>query len=231
MLSVRNHIKNPSRVPTQNEQPTALPLGTDKVNDSQAKAIDWTGICARIQNCDNAATEELYGIFSKGIRYYFCRQVGPQDLDDNLHDTFMIVVQAIQRGDVREPERLMGFIRTIVRRQVAAYIDKMVHSRSEEVALDIAAPIANRHRNPEQLLVAQQHAAIMKSALEQLPSREREILVRFYVREEPLEQICEEMNLTETQFRLSKSRAKARFGEIGKKKLRPSVALFMGASA
>jgi RNA polymerase sigma-70 factor, ECF subfamily len=46
--------------------------------------------------------------------------------------------------------------------------------------------------------------------------------VRFYLNEEPQEQICREMALTETQFRLLKSRAKARFGEIGKKKLTAS---------
>jgi len=33
--------------------------------------------------------------------------------------------------------------------------------------------------------------------------------------------------LTETQFRLFKSRAKARFGEIGKKKLQRSVISFL----
>ena len=65
--------------------------------------------------------EELYQLFSKGIRFYLCRQLGPQELDDKVHDTFVVVVQAIRRGDLREPERLMGFVRTIVRRQVAAH--------------------------------------------------------------------------------------------------------------
>jgi DNA-directed RNA polymerase specialized sigma24 family protein len=59
----------------------------------------------------------------------------------------------------------------------------------------------------------------MKSALDALSQRDREILVRFYLKEQPQEKICEEMDLTETQFRLLKSRAKAKFGEIGKKKL------------
>ena len=39
------------------------------------------------------------------------------------------------------------------------------------------------------------------------------------VDEQGQDQICSEMALTETQFRLMKSRAKARFGELGKKKL------------
>jgi RNA polymerase sigma-70 factor, ECF subfamily len=47
----------------------------------------------------------------------------------------------------------------------------------------------------------------------------REILTRFYLQEESQEEICAVMILTETQFRLLKSRAKSRFGELGKKKL------------
>ena len=55
----------------------------------------------------------------------------------------------------------------------------------------------------------------------------------FYLREQSQEQICEEMKLTETQFRLLKSRAKARFGELGKKKLahKSLQAVFMRTSA
>jgi hypothetical protein len=45
------------------------------------------------------------------------------------------------------------------------------------------------------------------------------ILTRFYLLEETQDQICSEMVLTATQFRLRKSRAKIRFGELGKKKL------------
>ena len=47
-------------------------------------------------------------------------------LDDKVHDTFLVVVQAIRRGELRDPQRLMGFVRTVVRRQVAAHIDKVV---------------------------------------------------------------------------------------------------------
>ena len=47
--------------------------------------------------------------------------------------------------------------------------------------------------------------------------RDREILHRFYVQEQSQEQICQEMSLSYNQFRLLKSRAKARFGELGKR--------------
>jgi RNA polymerase sigma-70 factor (ECF subfamily) len=176
--------------------------------------------------------EELYALFARGIRFYLCRQLGPQELDDKVHDAFLIVVQAIKRGDLREPERLMGFVRTVVRRQVAAYIDGVVHSRREELHLDVGVRVADGRNNPEQDAAFQQKVEFMSSILRNLSDRDREILTRFYLDEQTQEKICEDMSLTETQFRLLKSRAKARFGELGKRKLqqKPFDSLFLRTS-
>jgi RNA polymerase sigma-70 factor, ECF subfamily len=177
--------------------------------------------------------EQLYKLFSRGIRYYLCRQLGPQELEDKVHDTFLIVVNAIRRGDLREPERLMGFVRTVVRRQVAAYIEQAVHTRREQTDIESGISIADRKQNPEQEAMNSEKTELMKSALSALSERDREILVRFYLKEQPQEQICREMSLTETQFRLLKSRAKAKFGEIGRKKLQSNgiFSVFVRAQA
>src|SRR5258708_1293356 len=92
----------------------------------------WADLVERIKTSGTEGMAELYELFSKGIRFYLCRQLGPQELDDKVHDTFVVVVQAIRRGELREPERLMGFVRTIVRRQVAAHIDRGVHDRRDQ---------------------------------------------------------------------------------------------------
>lgn len=184
--------------------------------------VDWAALVAQVKAGDDAGMEALYKLFSRGIRFYLCRQLGPQELEDKVHDTFLIVVNAIKRGDLREPERLMGFVRTVVRRQVAAYIETAVHTRREQTDLETGITVADRKLNPEQEAMTKQKAALMKSALAALSERDREILVRFYLKEQTQEQICSEMNLTETQFRLLKSRAKAKFGEVGRKKLTTS---------
>jgi DNA-directed RNA polymerase specialized sigma24 family protein len=59
----------------------------------------------------------------------------------------------------------------------------------------------------------------MRSVLSSISTRDSEILTRFYLLEQTQEEICTEMKLSETQFRLLKSRAKARFGELGRRKL------------
>jgi RNA polymerase sigma-70 factor (ECF subfamily) len=202
-------------------------------SDTINSPVDWHQLVARIQSGDNSGLEDLYALFARGIRFYMCRQLGPQELDDKVHDAFLIVVQAIKRGELREPERLMGFVRTVVRRQVAAYIDDVVHSRREELHLDLGVRVADGRNNPEQIAAFRQKVEFMTDILRSLSDRDREILTRFYLDEQTQEQICEEMNLTETQFRLLKSRAKSRFGELGKKKIqqKPLGSLFLRTSA
>ncbi len=163
--------------------------------------------------------EGLYSILSKGVRYYLWRQLGPQDLDDKVHDAFLTINQSIRNGELREPERLMGYVRTIVRRQVAAHIHGAVRSRRTQVDIDTGVNLSDHHPDPELQLIERQNQELAKRILGSLHKRDREVLMRFYLREEPAEQICREMGLTETQFRLIKSRAKARFTELGRRRL------------
>jgi RNA polymerase sigma factor (sigma-70 family) len=201
----------------------ADPTGSDPANTG----THWVDLVERIKTEDQSGMEELYKVFSRGVRFYLCRQLGPQDLEDKVHDTFLIVVQAVRRGELREPERLMGFVRTVVRRQVAAHIDQAVHTRRQQVGIENGTIVVDLNRNPEQTAIQQQHEQIAKRVLHSISKRDREILTRFYLLEQPQEQICEQMSLTETQFRLLKSRAKARFGELGKRRLgRRTIAHF-----
>jgi len=179
----------------------------------------WAQLVERIRFSQTDGMAELYHLFSKGVRFYLCRQLGIQELDDKVHDIFVVVVQAIRRGELREPERLMGFVRTVVRRQVAAHIDKAVQARREQMDLDASSRVPDPNGNPEEAAIFNQKEDLVRRILAELSSRDREILTRFYLQEESQEEICAVMILTETQFRLLKSRAKSRFGELGKKKL------------
>jgi len=176
----------------------------------------WSELVEQIRNGDPSALEQMYHIFSTGVRFYLCRQLGPQDLDDRVHDVFLIIVQSIQNGELREPERLMGYVHTIVRRQVAAQIDDNVRARRSQADLDFGKNLSDHRPNPERSAIEHENEELAMRILNSLPKRDREVLARFYLEEQPPDRICREMGLTETQFRLVKSRAKARFGELGK---------------
>ncbi len=180
-------------------------------------APDWTSLVNRIRNDDSDAMAELYAIFAEGVRYFLLRNLGPDDLDDKVHDCFVIVTQAIRNGDLREPERLMGYVRTVVKRQIAASIDVAVQQRRNRVDFeDSLLTVSNWRENPERNVIAMQRAEIARKVLNGMSRRNRDVLIRFYVLEQTQEQISAEMGLSYNQFRLLKSRAKARFGKMGK---------------
>src|ERR1022692_1830123 len=112
----------------------------------------WRELVERVRSGDPAGVVDLYRLFSTGIRFYLCRHVRPQDLDDKVHDLFMIVVQSIQTGDLREPDRLMGYVRTIVRRQVAARIDNVVQARRNQTDLNHGMTLSEHQPNQERRL-------------------------------------------------------------------------------
>jgi RNA polymerase sigma-70 factor, ECF subfamily len=179
----------------------------------------WAELVEKIRENHPDGLEELYRVFSRGVRFYLCRQLGPQDLDDRVHDTFITVALAIQRGELRDPDRLMGYVRTIVRRQVAAQIEDNVFTRKQHFDLDWGLAVRDTASNPEQAAIRLENQQLAVKVLKSIAPRDREILIRFYLWEQPAEQICTEMGLTDTQFRLLKSRAKARFGQLGRRKV------------
>ena len=186
---------------------------------SDPREPSWSQIVERIRDGDPEGMEQLYAVFVKGVRFFLWRQLGPQDLDDKVHDVFLIITQSIQRGDLREPDRLMGYVRTVVRRQVAAYIDTAVQARRNQQPIDPAMALSVNEPDPERLVIERQNQDVAMRMLNVLPKRDREVLVRFYLQEQTAEEICRDMKLTETQFRLIKSRAKARYGELGRRRL------------
>ena len=202
-------------------EPSDRERSPDGEGNNGFSAERWVSMVDRIRGGEPGAMEELYQVFSRGIRYYLCRHLGPQELDDKVHDTFLIVVQAIQGGGLREPEKLMGFVRTVVRRQVAAFIDIAVHTRRDFTDLELGGVVPDGAANPEQQLLRDERSSVMQKVLRGISRRDREILTRFYLYEQPQAQICHEMELTETQFRLLKSRAKTRFAELGRKRIGP----------
>lgn len=175
----------------------------------------WEELAMRLQRGDRKAMQELYDIFYKGTRYMLFRHLGPDDLDDKVHDVFVAVNESIRKGELRDPSRLPGYIHTIVRRQIVDHIERAANLRRNRVEFEEA--ICDLHPDPEFEIMERQNIDIALSVLQRISGRDREVLVRFYFNEETVEQICGALSLTATQFRLIKSRAKRRFGELGRR--------------
>jgi len=173
----------------------------------------------RVQRADADGMAELYEFISTGLRPYLARQLRSQDFHDKVHSIFVDVVIAIQRGQLREPHRLMGFARTIARRKVSGYIDDAASSRRNQVEIGSAFWLASPRATPETEMISRQQQDLVRWTLAHLSEREGEILSRFYMQEQSQQQICSEMGLTHTQYRLLKWRSKARFEQVSRRQI------------
>ncbi|MGD1093081.1 MAG: hypothetical protein ABSB35_13955 [Bryobacteraceae bacterium] len=59
-------------------QADAPALPGDSAGSAAAYAV-WAELVERIRSGETDGMEELYQLFSKGIRFYLCRQLGPQE--------------------------------------------------------------------------------------------------------------------------------------------------------
>ena len=175
--------------------------------------VDWAGVVSRIQQGDAGAEEFLYRTLSGGARFFLQRRLGTQDVEDRVHDLFLIVVGAIRRGEIEHPERLMGFVRTVLYRQSSG------RQREDAAEFDTAAEIPSPGTTPEERAIAEQRSALMAKVLRGMNDRDFEVLSRFYLREQTPRQICDEMGMTQVQFQLLKSRAKGRLADLMRRKL------------
>ena len=189
----------------------------------QEPEIDWRNVVSLIQRGDPAGEETLYRTLRTGARRFLQRRLGTEDVDDRVHDVFLIVTGAIRRDDIQHPEHLMAFVRTVLYRQLNLAIGDAVRRRASSGGLSEIAGLTAAEPTPEQRAIADQKVTLMKEMLREMSYRDFEILSRFYLREHPPEKICAEMGLTQVQFQLLKSRAKARLADRMLRKLARNV--------
>jgi RNA polymerase sigma factor (sigma-70 family) len=187
--------------------------------------VDWSNVVELIQRGDPAGEETLYRTLLIGARLFLQRRLGTQDVDDRVHDVFLIVAGAIRRGELQHPERLMGFVRTVLYRQLNLEIGEVIQRRNRSSDFAETAHLAAAELTPEQEAIAGQKVTLMKAELREMSGRDFEVLSRFYLREQPPEQICAEMGLTQVQFQLLKSRAKARLADRMRRKMTRNAAV------
>ncbi len=174
----------------------------------------FRNVVDNVRNGHPDGLEQLYKVFrilSSSLR----RQIGFQDFDDRVHDMFIVVAEAIRDGKLREPSALPSYIHGVARLSSCSKIG--IRARHDRLSgcLKQWVTMKGHCSTPEDALVDRQRTEIMRSMLDRLPDREREILTRFYLHEETKEEICVLMRLTNTQFRLAKSRAKQRLSRMG----------------
>ena len=154
-------------------------------------------IVSLVENGEPAGMTALHGVVCRGIRLFFVRNHSIDAAEDMTHDVLLEAVNFIRRRKLKEPNVLLGLVWTIAWRRLISAIRKrkeegtVVEDGSEMMVESDSFERVHRHEQVE----------IAKQVLREMPSRGREILVRYDLKEQNPEQICADMGITETQFR------------------------------
>lgn len=181
---------------------------------SQPDGASAARLVRRIESGDRAAEAELVELYSRGIGYLLRHLTGDRALADDLHqETFRAVLEAMRRGDLREPEKLTGFIRATAKNLARAERRRWLRRGSpvpvEEI--ELADPAAGQL---SQAVRAQDRLRVRALLGELRSDRDRELLLRHYLAEESKESICARLGLEGAQFNLLLHRARQRFREL-----------------
>jgi RNA polymerase sigma-70 factor, ECF subfamily len=178
-------------------------------------------LVSRIRAGDQQAEVELVECYSSVVMNIIRREVGATALADDLYqESFCIIFEKVRRGDVREAEKLFGFVCGVARNQVIRHFQRAARQRNLAETEDA---VSISHPTPDQLeqLLQREKADIVRQILKEMANgRDIQVLFRFYLAEHDKKQICADLGLTSMQFNLVIHRARERYRELYERAMR-----------
>lgn len=179
----------------------------------------------RIRGGDPQAEEELIVRFGEGMTFLLRRWTrGHGDAEDLYQETFRLALEKIRRGEVRDPERLAGFLRSLARNLSIEHYRKAARRGEREEEIESAADTANPDTGQLGQLLRKEKVTLVRRLLEELGSdRDRQVLFRFYIAEEDKESIRTDLGLTAPEFNLVLFRARRRYRDLYERHAHPGA--------
>lgn len=171
-------------------------------------------LAARILQGDATAEHELVTRYARPVRLVLLKHTGnPQLASDLAQDTFVIAIQKLRAGEIRNPGSLGGFLRqTAINLSIEHYRRDKRYLRQDDGIIELQAPLGDTQAEHMDRRLARK---MLENAMAQLAQpRDREILHRFYLLEEDKTVICSALELSAAHFDRVLYRAKQRMREL-----------------
>ncbi len=169
-------------------------------------------LAEQIRSGDAEAEEELVGHFGRGIGVILRAVTRDRELAEDLYqETFRLAVEKLRQGALNDPEKLGSFLAGTAR-NLASDHRRRTFRRRTDTAGDTLTSLPDTA--PDQLgeLLRKEKAALARRVIGELENpRDREMILRFYVHEEPKPAICEDLDLTPRHFDRVLFRARQRY--------------------
>jgi RNA polymerase sigma-70 factor (ECF subfamily) len=169
----------------------------------------------RIRTGDRSAEDELVQRYSRGVFFVINQSVSDTTVADDIYqESFRLVLEKVRTGEVREPERLSGFISSLTRNLVIEYFRRSSRQQARLEA-DVDQRIPSPQPSQLDQLLRKEQGLLARRVLEALPSdRDRKVLYRFYIADDEKEQICADLEVSSGHFNQILCRARERYKKL-----------------
>jgi RNA polymerase sigma-70 factor (ECF subfamily) len=150
-----------------------------------------------------------------GLKAQLTRVTRNADLaSDMLQDAIVTALRKLRTGEIEHRSQLDGYVYRVALNHLRNYRRKDKSSVSDSDSAMGLADAAAESR-PTRSIQAEQWAGVVTRLMSEMSSaRDREVLVRFYLKEEERSALCRSLGLTDLQFNRVIFRARARFREL-----------------
>ena len=148
------------------------------------------------------------------LQVFLQRRIARDAAEDLLQRTFLQAIKKIRTEGLDDPANLGGYLyRTACKLATVYWRGEL--ARRHDSDRDLLSNLKDEALSLEERLDHEQRAKCVRELMGQLPlRRDREVLERYYIREEPRTAIRESLQLTDMQFNQVLWRARQRFGDI-----------------
>lgn len=190
---------------------TSRPLSS--ADDTEARAS--ADIVARIRRGDAGAETELWERYCRGLLFLLRRRTRDPELAQDLRqETFRIALEKLRKDGLDDPEKLAAYLRGIAVNLVSGDWRKRARQNTN-ADTEVVERTADSVSSVQDSLSRNETAALVRKLIEELDvERDREILMRFYIREDDKGSICTELAITSLHFNRVLFRARQRFREL-----------------
>jgi RNA polymerase sigma-70 factor (ECF subfamily) len=181
-----------------------------------ADSAAMADLVRRIVSGDPAAEAELVERFTRAVSFLLRRLARDEAVVEDLYqETFRLVIEKVRAGELREAERLPGFVSSMARNLFLGSARR--GGRRQKWQADPEAAETAPDPAPGQLakLLARERATMVRQVLAELKNdRDREILSRYYIADQDKAAICRDLDLSDLHFNRVLFRARQRYREL-----------------
>jgi RNA polymerase sigma-70 factor, ECF subfamily len=190
---------------------TSVEKALDRDESSDFSLVEAVAERSELQN-------QLYLRYRRPLLQVFHhRRIDRDAADDLLQRTFLQAIKKIRTEGLDDPGNLGGYLyRTACKLATSYWRGELSHRHEND--RELLTNLKDEALSLEERLDHEQLAKHVRDLMDHLPvQRDREVLERFYLHEEPRTAIRESLQLTDMQFNQVLWRARQRFGDILRK--------------